>query len=246
MQPGWRALLEARLGAGHAAQATYRYTWNFQPRRIGRAMSFGTSKIHARHGYRWTHPVHEVLALGPGRAEHAVTGRRGDAAGPPRGREQVPGQYLPLLELSVQEDPEDDRNMHYLGREYMFHGDWDKCIATLLRHLGMPSARWADERSASMRFIARAYAAKGEREPARAWYLRAIAEAPHLREPYLDFGALPQRGGRSRGRRVAVRPGAGHRRAAPHLYHRGQRLGQPARGPALPGAVLHRTPKKRR
>ena len=31
------------------------------------------------------------------------------------------------------------------------------------------------------------YAAKGEREPARAWYLRAIAEAPHLREPYLDF-----------------------------------------------------------
>ena len=26
-------------------------------------------------------------------------------------------QYLPLLELSVKEDPDDDRNMHYLGRE---------------------------------------------------------------------------------------------------------------------------------
>ena len=26
------------------------------------------------------------------------------------------GQYLPLLELSEEEDPEDDRNMHYLGR----------------------------------------------------------------------------------------------------------------------------------
>lgn len=30
--------------------------------------------------------------------------------------------YLPLLELSVKEDPEDDRNMHYLGRKYMYYG----------------------------------------------------------------------------------------------------------------------------
>ncbi len=35
--------------------------------------------------------------------------------------------YLPLLELSVKEDPEDDRNMHYLGREYMYYGRWNDC-----------------------------------------------------------------------------------------------------------------------
>lgn len=39
--------------------------------------------------------------------------------------------YLPLLELSVREDHDDDRNMHYLGREYMYYEKWDKAIETL-------------------------------------------------------------------------------------------------------------------
>lgn len=183
-QPGWREKVEAAWTQG-AQQIRYRYVWNFQPDG-SEGYVFWIDKIHARRGFSWVNPVHEVLRYaGPGApqsrfAEGVCLEHRADST-------KSRGQYLPLLELAVQEDPQNDRNMHYLGREYMFHGEWDKCIATLLRHLGMPSARWADERSASMRFIARAYAAKGEREPARAWYLRAIAEAPHLREPYLDF-----------------------------------------------------------
>ncbi len=51
----------------------------------------------------------------------------------------------------------------------------------------MPSATWADERCASMRYIAKSYMKKKESANARKWYLRAIAEAPHLREPYVDF-----------------------------------------------------------
>ena len=65
--------------------------------------------------------------------------------------------YLPLLELSVKEDPEDDRNMHYLGREYMYYGRWNDCIDTLIKYLHLKSAVWKDERSASMRFITRSY-----------------------------------------------------------------------------------------
>ena len=68
--------------------------------------------------------------------------------------------------------------MHYLGREYMFRGEWDKCIATLLHHLSMPEARWKDERCASMRYLARAYLQKGNCEEARAWYYKSIGEAP--------------------------------------------------------------------
>ena len=100
------------------------------------------------------------------------------------------GQYLPLLELSVAEDPEDDRNVHYLGREYLYYGRWDDCIATLKRHLAMPRADWPDERAASMRYIAAAYDHKGMPDTARDWYLRAVAEAPHLREPYTDLAQL--------------------------------------------------------
>lgn len=41
-----------------------------------------------------------------------------------------------------------------------------------------------------MRYIARSYWAKGEAGQARDWYLRAITEAPHLREPYMDLARM--------------------------------------------------------
>lgn len=186
--PGWRAKLEAVWKPG-TGQATYRYTWSFNPDG-SEGVVFWYEKIHARHGYQWVHPVHEVLAwTGKGMPGPMVTAegvQLDHHPDPSKSR----GQYLPLLELSVAEDPEDDRNAHYLGREYLFHRRWDDCIRTLTHHLSMPRATWRDERSASMRYIAKAYLMKGERQLARDWYLRAIAEAPHLREPYVDLAHL--------------------------------------------------------
>ena len=104
--------------------------------------------------------------------------------------EKSRGQYLPLLELSVEEDPEDDRNMHYLGREYLFRGQWADCVRTLKRHLAMPKAVWRDERAASMRFLARACLALGRQNEALEWHLRAAAEAPDLREPWVELARL--------------------------------------------------------
>ncbi len=185
---GWRAALE-KVWASDVAQISYRYTWSFTA--DGReGVVFWPEKIHSRRGWRWVHPVHEVLQwTGPGPA-----GRRVAAPGVQLDHHPDPNksraQYLPLLELSVAEDPEDDRNMHYLGREYLYQGRWDDCIRTLRQHLALPTARWADERAASMRYIAGALTAKGQGAAARDWYLRAIAEAPHLREPYTDLAML--------------------------------------------------------
>lgn len=182
--PGWRKLLEA-VWQPDTCRAAYRYTWNFQPDG-SEGHVFWLDKIHARHGYRWTHPVHEVLKwMGPGEEKRiTVEGIQLDHHADP---EKSRAQYLALLELSVKEDPEDDRNMHYLGREYLFRGRWDDCIRTLERHLSMPTARWADERCASMRYLARACAAKGQTKEAESWGWRAVAEAPHLREPYVEL-----------------------------------------------------------
>ena len=94
--------------------------------------------------------------------------------------------YLPLLELSVKEDPDDDRNMHYLGREYMFYGKYNEAIDTLIKHLKLPRATWKDERCASMRFIARCYKYLKRYDEARMWTDKAINEAPYLRDPYME------------------------------------------------------------
>ena len=98
--------------------------------------------------------------------------------------------YLQLLELSVKEDPVDDRNMHYLGREYMYYGEWNESIDTLIKHLNLPNATWKDERCASMRFIARCYQNLNRIEEARMWLDKAINEAPYLRDPYIERALL--------------------------------------------------------
>lgn len=187
-EPGWRNHLEAAWREG-TGQARYRYTWSFT--KDGReGIVFWIEKAHSRHGYQWVHPVHEVLQwVGDGHPGPMVTAEGVQLNHfPDSGKSR--GQYLPLLELSVEEDPEDDRNMHYLGREYMYKKRWDDCIRILKRHLSMPRARWNDERAASMRYIAKSYLMKGEKGKARDWYLKAIVEAPYLREPYMDLAVV--------------------------------------------------------
>lgn len=186
--PGWREKME-RVWDDDVSQARYRYTWSFNPDG-SEGYVFWIEKIHQRHGFCWTHPVHEVITwVGP-EARGRTVWAEGVQLDHHADRNKSRGQYLPLLELSVAEDPEDDRNMHYLGREYMYNGRWDDCISTLKRHLAMPKAVWKDERAASMRFIARSYANQGDLEKAWEWYMMAIVEAPYLREPWLDMGRM--------------------------------------------------------
>ncbi len=184
---GWREKL-GRAWQPDTTRARYRYTWSFLP--DGReGCVFWTDKIHKNGCYRWVNPVHEVLQyLGEG-GERFV-----DAEGVQLDHHPDPsksrGQYLPLLELAVREDPQNDRNRHYLGREYMFRGEWAQAVSTLKAHLAMPQAVWRDERCASMRYIARCLRRLEREDEAALWLHRAIAEAPHLREPYLEFADL--------------------------------------------------------
>lgn len=185
--PGWRAALE-RAWHGGATRARYRYTWSFTP--DGReGCVFWADKTHKNGCYRWIHPVHEVLSY-TGAGEERFVEAEGVQLDHHPDEAKSRGQYLPLLELAVREAPEDDRCRHYLGREYMFHGDWQKAIVVLTQHLALPRAVWPDERCASMRYIARCLRALGREDEATRWLHRAIAEAPRLREPYLEFAEL--------------------------------------------------------
>ena len=183
-ESGWRKKLETAWQPG-TTRASYRYTWSFEPDGSeGRV--FWLDKIHTRHGYRWTHPVHEVLTW-QGEGPEKRIAVEGMQLNHHPDTEKSRSQYLPLLELSVREAPEDDRNTHYLGREYYFYGRWDDCIQMLKKHLSLPKATWKDERCASMRYIAKAYLGKGDPAAAEQWYWRAMAEAPYLREPFMDL-----------------------------------------------------------
>ena len=182
--PGWRQAAEAALSTG-AQQLRYRYTWSFtEDGREGTV--FYADKMHARQGFVWTHPVHEVLAYtGEGRPRVATA--KGVQLNHYPDETKSRAGYLPLLELAVRENPQDARDAHYLGREYLFAGRYDEAIAMLRRHLSLPGAVWDAERSASMRYIARCYAQKGDAAEAERWLLRACAEAPRLRGPWMEL-----------------------------------------------------------
>ena len=186
---GWREKLE-RIWQKNTTRVRYNYNWSFD-NQGNPAVNFYIEKIHSRKGYQWTHPVHEVLTYINGE-EHAITTDEITLNHYPDSTKSR-SSYLPLLELSVEESPNDDRNMHYLGREYMYYGKWNECIDTLIRHLNLPSATWKDERSASMRFIARSYVALKRYDEAKMWLDKAIKETPYLRDPYVERAILEYR-----------------------------------------------------
>lgn len=185
-EKGWRKYLEDSWKES-TSRARYNYNWSLDDNNRP-LVNFYTDMIHQRKNYKWTHPVHEVLTF-LGDKENIITIDNIVLNHYPD-KSKSRSSYLPLLELSVKEDPNDDRNMHYLGREYMYYGKWNECIDTLIRHLSLKTATWKDERCASMRFIARSYKNLGRIEEARMWYDKAINEAPYLRDPYVERGIL--------------------------------------------------------
>jgi len=183
LTPGWRAEVE-KAWTANTTRLRYQYWWSVNPDDTP-GVSFWYDKIHSRFGYRWVNPVHEVLAI-YGRPEvQSFCDKFTLKHFPDHTKSR--GSYLPLLELSVKEDPENDRNSHYLGREYMFYGQPDKAIEELKRHLSLKSSTWTSERAASMRFIARCYNTKGDHIEAVAWALRATAEAQFDREGWVEL-----------------------------------------------------------
>lgn len=187
IEKGWRQKLE-KTWEPDTTRGLYIYNWSFNPDGSP-AVQYTHQRIHSRHGFKWIYPTHELLEYEESKAEKQ-TFIEGLVVN------HFPDAYkdrslnLPLLELAVKENPNEGRNLHYLGREYMFTEQWEKCITILKKYLEPGISNWDEERSASMRFIARAYGNLGNILEQRKWLYRAIAEAPHLREPFIELANI--------------------------------------------------------
>lgn len=184
LQEGWCEKLKSKWYDG-ATRGKYTYIWSFD--NLGRpAVTFQYEKIHTRNDYKWDHAVHEILKKTTSGEEKAVLIPEiilEHHPDPLKSR----GDYLRLLKIDVEEKPEDDRARHYYARELMFHGEKEEAIKQFKIHLNLPTAKWGPERCASMRFISKCSDNMIEKEK---WLYRAIAEAPYLREPYIDMAFI--------------------------------------------------------
>lgn len=179
--PNWRESLEKAFEMG-ITRPKYKHVWSWKPDGTP-GLEFAYDHIHARKGYRWKHPVHETLfAYGIPEKSTFIEGiETHHHPDPTKSR----SQYLPLLEMSVKEDPHSDRNAYYYARELFFHGKYDLAILEFKRHLSLPTATWDAERTASYRYLAKC-------DPINAFdYLHeAMKISPHRREAIVEMAQL--------------------------------------------------------
>jgi glycosyltransferase involved in cell wall biosynthesis len=179
--PNWREPLEKAFSMG-ITRPKYKHIWSWKADGTP-GLEFAYDHIHARKGYRWKHPVHETL-FSYGIDEKSMfvgdleTHHHPD---PTKSR----SQYLPLLEMSVKEDPYSDRNAYYYARELFFYNKYDLAIPEFKRHLSLPTATWGAERTASYRYLAKC-------DPVNAFeYLsEAIKISPNRREALVEMSQL--------------------------------------------------------
>lgn len=184
IQSGWSSILKEEWKS-NTTRAKYKYVWSFNSDG-SEGVVFLADKIHANKLYNWINPVHEILHTDKREEYITLSLQINHHADNTKSR----SNYLPLLKLACKEDPTNDRNIHYLGREYMFYHEYDKAIKTLKKHLKLPTATWNEERCASLRYIAHCYSQKNNKKLAEKYYLLAILENNTVREPYYELGVF--------------------------------------------------------
>jgi len=132
LDPGWANVLRERWIDGVHKSCWYKYVWSHLPDGSNGRI-FWYNKIHVR-GYEWKYPVHELLDVIPG-YEKSLEGLKDlwiDEDGFKLHHYAVPKEsrnsYLPLLEMRVQEYPDDLSGWHYLTHQYFYEGKYQNCI----------------------------------------------------------------------------------------------------------------------
>ena len=185
LEPGWREEIERLWEKGKTTNMWYMFDW-------GHDIRFPCRKIHSRYGYHWQHPCHEDLRIDARTTEVKVWSNKlliSHYPDPTKSR----GQYMPLLELAVQEDDRDPHHYFYYARELTFYQRWDEAKKALQKYLDMNAASNQNERSYAMRLMGKSYAETGDLPQAEKWYYMAAGEAPSTREPWCELAMLMYR-----------------------------------------------------
>jgi len=174
---GWKVHLENVDKSVTRPRYKYIWSWNQDG---SEGLVYGGDKIHSRNGYRWKHPVHEVLTRSSDSPE--IQGWIDLEIHHFPDHTKSRAQYGSMLEVASSEDPQDDRIAFYYGRELVYQGNLDKAYDQLKYHLSLPTAVWGPERASAKRLLAKCRPSEAEY-----WLLSAASEAADRREPWVDL-----------------------------------------------------------
>jgi tetratricopeptide (TPR) repeat protein len=139
-----------------------------------------SDRIHARHGFQWKYPIHEVPA--PSMGTQVVSCAIDTTIRHRPDDNKSRAQYLTMLEQAVQEDPQDQRMLVYLVREYGFHKRWEEVIRVAKE---LDQTGWDVERAAACRNAGDACTHLGRADEALVWYQGGVDVLPGEPDPWV-------------------------------------------------------------
>lgn len=176
--PGWRDEIE-KVWSPTTTQLQHRFN-------NGSDNIYNAVRVHKRTGYTWHHLCHEIIKIDSRVTEvFAVSDKILIEHKPDQTKSR--GQYLPMLEAAVKENPYSSRNRFYLAREYWYHNLYEDSIREFEKYLTMPDSTWYHERCFALRIIGSCHLRLGRNDQALTKYRQAIEQARHIREPWLDL-----------------------------------------------------------
>lgn len=165
--PGWREQLEQHWTTD-ATIANHRYRNNGRPWQWH-------SKIHARHGCRWTGAVHETLVWTKPEREiwipELYLDEHQDVAKDRR-------SYLPLLEKKIQEGDRNWRTYYFLANEYEMDNQLEKSIMARQQSYSALAESDSLVKSYVAAAVARGYARSNDKNRATRWFQTAVDHSP--------------------------------------------------------------------
>jgi len=153
------------------------------------ALELQQSKFYRKSKLRWEKWVHEVLQKIPG--QNPKDPKWCDDIYHhhwQEGKQERGSQYLAGLELSVLDDPKDNRNVYYLAREYHYNGKHDLAIKWFDKAIKL--GRWLPERNQAYVYQGLSYRGKGKPNEAIECFHKAMITFDERREPFWELGLL--------------------------------------------------------
>ena len=183
LSENWREVVEEAYKKG-INWPTYKYVvaWNEITNEILNEIDY--FKIHPRKDFEWVYPIHEIVQPVPTAQKNEYNRMIIDTKIWHRqDHSKSRNQYMDLLKIAVEEQPQSWRMNHYLNREYFYQQDWQQIILTAEKAL-LISDGWDVERASTCMWASEAAWNLGYKVWAREWARRATKEAPEFYEAW--------------------------------------------------------------
>ena len=194
LNPGWASVIKEHW-TENTCRGQYQYAWshaeNGEP-----GLVFTYDKLHSNVGYTWLFPVHETLAREDGLMDLGnpdICYNYGDSVFLHHYPDLTKSRsnYLDLLKLRLEENPDNCYSYYLLGREYGLYNRVDDAIDILKKGLECRDLGYFSlVKYHTLYYLGNLYICKKDYETALNYFFKQLFLDNTYRDPYLQIAEI--------------------------------------------------------